>query len=53
MLPVECRPAALDDLAEIMSYIQQRNAIAAQRLFERIEASIGNTSGMHHSMLYI
>jgi toxin ParE1/3/4 len=50
MLPIEWRPSALGDLAEIMQYISARNAAAAQRLFERIEASIEHTS--EHPYLY-
>ncbi len=50
MLPIEWRPSALEDLAEIMQYISAPNAIAAQRLFERIEASIEHTS--EHPYLY-
>ena len=50
MLPIEWRPSALEDLVEIMQYISARNAIAAQRLFERIEASIEHTS--EHPYLY-
>ena len=50
MLPIEWRPSAFEDLAEIMEYISVRNAAAAQRLFERIEVSIEHTS--EHLYLY-
>lgn len=50
MLPIEWRPSASEDLAEILTYINARNAPAAARLFERIEASLEHTS--EHPYLY-
>lgn len=50
MLPVEWRPTANEDLAEILNFIQARNELAAQRLFDRIESALEHTS--EHPYLY-
>jgi toxin ParE1/3/4 len=50
MLPIEWRPTAKEDLAEILGYINARNPLAAIRLFERIEAALEHTS--EHPYLY-
>jgi toxin ParE1/3/4 len=40
MLPIFWRPAALNDLLEIITFIAARNPAAARRMTELIEASV-------------
>ena len=42
MLPVNWKTKAQDDLAEIIDYIEQRNALAAQDLHETIVQTAEN-----------
>ena len=37
MLPIEWKASATADLFEILDYISERNELAAERLFDRIE----------------
>ncbi len=50
MLPIEWKRTAKEDLAEILSYIAERNQLAAQRIFELIESALEHTS--EHPYLY-
>lgn len=46
MLPVKWKLVAQDDLAEIVSFIEQRNALAAHELRETIVQAAENLSAM-------
>lgn len=46
VLPVDWKPKAQDDLAEIIDYIEQRNAPAAQDLYQTIVQTAENLPAM-------
>ena len=50
MLPIDWQPSADAELAEILSYINARNELAALRLFKLIESALEHTS--EHPYLY-
>lgn len=50
MLPIEWKATATADLFEILDYIGERNELAAQRLFERIEHDLEQAAA--HPYLY-